>query len=792
MAPPKRKRTQKHQHRRPHNHQQRSKAQDPAIEIAELERRCVEQAPAEGYAPPLDEQVAFHSLPLSGITVRALVEHEYTTMTAIQNACIPHALAGRDILGAAKTGRYVIMYSSSSSSSSLLLLSLTHLLFLPCSGKTLAFLIPLLECLYRHRFTPSDGPGAVVLSPTRELAMQIFQVLRQVGQHHAFSVGLLIGGKKDFYTEQQQIGNTNILIATPGRLLQHLEQTPYLDMNELKILVLDEADRILDMGFRDQLLRILDYLPQTERQTLLFSATQTKDVASLATLSLNNPQYLGVHDTTENLTPDALQQSYVVVPLEHKLNAIFSFLKSHLQSKSIIFFSTCAQVRHANDLFCSLRPGIPVLGLHGKLSQEKRTHVYFSFCQRPDGAVLFCTDMCARGLDFPNVDWVVQADAPEDRATYIHRVGRTARYRNKGNALLFITPAEDEHGYVDTILQQQNGKKKNSSNAVSQKQLPLQRLSINPRRATVVTERAASLVAANTRLHSLAKKAFQSHCRSLHLLPQPILSVQDDVDTDGYATSLGLAITPNLQFLKTDTDRTTLRAKKNVNHKLQRLKEQIKQEKLAKRLRKLGSDGGGAPAAAAPKANDEDSDEDDLLVAKQPVEKNEEETTPSFATTDLQSLKSSSSRSKRSNQKIIFDDDGNEATSLLPQQHQPIALEHVPAAAAAHMDAVRARLERSREQDVADDRERVRQKHKKRRMDSKLGREIEEDAGVTLGANDDGDAAASSSSDSDSSSDDQDDASSSSSSSSGSDDEDEAVDLKAQEDLALALIRNSS
>lgn len=128
----------------------------------------------------------------------------------------------------------------------------------------------------------------------------------------------------------------------------------------MQMLVLDEADRILDMGFREQLLRILDYLPKVERQTLLFSATQSRDVASLAKLSLRNPEYLGVHDKDPTATPKNLKQSLIVVPLEHKLSAVFSFIRTHLQSKSIIFFDTCAQVRHAYELFCALRPGIPI------------------------------------------------------------------------------------------------------------------------------------------------------------------------------------------------------------------------------------------------------------------------------------------------------------------------------------------------------------------------------------------------------------------------------------------------
>ena len=291
-------------------------------------------------------------------------------MTAIQAACIPHALVGRDIVAAARTG----------------------------SGKTLSFLIPLLELLYRQQYTSTvattDGIGAIVLCPTRELAIQIFNVLKLIGKYHNYIVGLLIGGKKDFYIEQQHIINTNIIIATPGRLLQHCEQTAYLDLStSLQMLVLDEADRILDMGFSNQIKRILEYLPKQEgsgnnyvtsgqqhqqshqqhfrRQTMLFSATQTRDVKSLIKLSLYEPEYIGVHDNEKTLTPDSLQQSYVVVPIEHKLNAIYSFIKSHLKCKCIVFFSTCAQVRFVHDLFCTLRPGTTIMALHGKLSQER-------------------------------------------------------------------------------------------------------------------------------------------------------------------------------------------------------------------------------------------------------------------------------------------------------------------------------------------------------------------------------------------------------------------------------------
>ncbi|ACI65103.1 glycine decarboxylase T-protein, aminomethyl transferase, GDCT, GCST, GCVT, partial [Phaeodactylum tricornutum CCAP 1055/1] len=476
----------------------------------------------------------FRALAISQVTLRGLesAKTPFTTMTDIQNACIPHALAGRDILGAARTG----------------------------SGKTLAFLIPVLECLYRNRFSPVDGPGAVVLSPTRELAVQIFQVLRMAGKYHAFSVGLLIGGKRDFFEEQNQVGSTNIIIATPGRLLQHLEQTPNFDTSDLRMLVLDEADRVLDMGFRDQLVRILEYLPTEQRQTLLFSATQTNDVSHLATMSLQKPEYLGVHDKEKTSTPDALQQSYVVVPLEHKLDAVYSFVKSHLKNKSIIFFATCSQVRYAWELFCSLRPGIPVMALHGKLVQTKRTEIYFDYLQRPH-AVLFATDIAARGLDFKDVDWVVQADAPEDKAMYIHRAGRTARYRAGGKSLLMLTPPEEKNGFIELV----QGKKA--------AKVPLKKLSINPTKTVVVTERAASLVASNPNLNRLAKKAYESYIRSIFLMPNREIFDVKDMSLDGFAKSLGLASTPNLRFLKNSAkDREELRSVKNVNRKLQKLK----------------------------------------------------------------------------------------------------------------------------------------------------------------------------------------------------------------------------
>lgn len=717
-------------------------------EIRRLEERIESETPARGTTPPLSQKVAFRALPLCEATLKGLDVANYTIMTDIQNACIPHALAGRDILGAAKTG----------------------------SGKTLSYLVPLLDVLYRHRIRrPSDGLGAVVLSPTRELAVQIFQVLRKIGKYHSsLAVGLLIGGKHDFFAEQQRLGQTNLVIATPGRLLQHCEQTPYVDWSLLKILVLDEADRILDLGFRDQLVRVLDYLP-VQRQTMLFSATQTRDVKQLATLSLEKPEYLGVHDQEATSTPASLQQSYVVVPLKDKLNALYSFLKTHLQHKTIFFFSSCAQVRHAFELLCSLRPGVPVLALHGKLSQTRRTSVYMDFLKKPHVALL-ATDVCARGLDFPNIDWVIQVDAPEDRDMYIHRAGRTARYRAGGKALLFLTPQQDQKGYIEKVLQAGNKQAK---------QIPIRKASINPNKTVVVGQRAAALVAQDVAVHQIAKKAFCSYVRSLLLMPNhpEIFRIHDQETLDAYAAALGLAATPKVRGVK---DRDGLRAKKNVNRKLQKLKDQIKAEKLAKKVAKLGE--------KRPKEHDDTSngeEDDELLVSKgvQSWEDDEKDLPDAKVHEVAQRRPAKKIRVEGSNsaenRHVKFSNDDEDHDDDSGSDEKDVA-EDLVAATDAYAEKVRERLRRNQQKDDKDSKERVRQKHQKKRWRDKNEKDGEGDFGpvAMLGSTEDNDEMSVASeegrenptSDDDTKSD-----------GSGSD----VDDLRTQEAEALALIRGA-
>ncbi len=322
----------------------------------------------------------FLELGLSNETQKGLEMSNFVKMTEIQKQSLPLSLEGKDVLGQAKTG----------------------------SGKTLAFVIPILESLNKNKWNNMDGLGALIISPTRELALQIFEVIRKVGKKHSFSAGLLIGGK-DLKQEQERVKRMNILVCTPGRLLQHMDQTAEFDCNNLQILgifvihvVLDEADRILDAGFEKTINAIIANLPK-ERQTLLFSATQTQGVRELARLSvqvftifnIQNPEYVSVHESSEKSTPENLNQTFVECPLDIKLDLLFSFIKSHLKQKTIVFLSSCKQVRFIFEAFCKMQPGIPLLCLHGKQSQIKRMAIFEQFSRKTEGC-LFATDIAAR------------------------------------------------------------------------------------------------------------------------------------------------------------------------------------------------------------------------------------------------------------------------------------------------------------------------------------------------------------------------------------------------------------
>jgi ATP-dependent RNA helicase DDX10/DBP4 len=313
-----------------------------------------------------------------------------------------------------------------------------------------------------------------------------------------------------------------------------MDQTAAFEVDNLQMLVLDEADRIMDMGFQTSVDAILEHLPK-KRQTMLFSATQTKKVSDLARLSLRDPEYVAVHEAASTATPSTLQQHYVVTPLPEKLNTLYGFIKASLKCKIIVFFSSGKQVRFAYESFRHLQPGIPLLHLHGRQKQAARLDITSKFSATKN-ACIFATDVVARGLDFPAVDWVIQVDCPEDADTYIHRVGRTARYERVGRAVLFLDPSEEE-GMLKRL---------------EHKKVPIERINIREKKQQKIQNQLQNMCFQDPELKYLGQKAFVSYTRSLYVQKDKEIFKINHYDLEGYAASMGLPGAPKIKFQKGD------------------------------------------------------------------------------------------------------------------------------------------------------------------------------------------------------------------------------------------------
>ncbi|EDQ86592.1 uncharacterized protein MONBRDRAFT_35262 [Monosiga brevicollis MX1] len=355
-------------------------------------------------------------------------------MTPVQAACIPLFLDHCDVAADAVTG----------------------------SGKTLAFVVPLLELLLRTPLPSPTSVGAIVLSPTRELAQQTYDVVKTFLQHGVDLSACLITGAHDVQVDVNQLKEgCNVIVATPGRLLDLLNKSGSLmkSVKHLEMLVLDEADRLLDMGFEQAITQIFTFLPK-QRRTGLFSATQTNEVQALARAGLRNPVQVAVKvehrqegaGSVQQATPSTLINTYLFLSAEEKFNQLVAFLRlmRQQQAKAIVYMATCACVNYFVSLLENM-PGLrraKILALHSKVSSKARTSVFSTFCNT-EGAILVSTDIAARGLDVPDVAWVLQYDPPQDPDAYVHRCGRTARLGRQGRAVLFLQPHEDT--YIDFL-----------------------------------------------------------------------------------------------------------------------------------------------------------------------------------------------------------------------------------------------------------------------------------------------------------------------------------------------------
>lgn len=362
----------------------------------------------------------FKSLGVSDMLCEACELLHFTKPTPIQQQAIPYALQGRDVMGFAATG----------------------------SGKTAAFAIPVLQALYEN---PSPL-FCVVLVPTRELAHQISEQFQALGSSMGVRCAVVIGGEDIMQQSLALSRKPHVIVATPGRLLDHLEKTKGFHLRSLKFLVLDEADRLLDMDFKDPISRIISVIPR-QRRTFLFSATPSKEVESLQRASLSNPIRVSV--SNKITTVDTLLEYYVFLPLKHK-DATLVYLLNEFSGKSIIVFvNTKDEGTRIPLMLESL--GFSAAPINGNMTQSARLGALNKFKARSKN-ILVATNVAARGLDIPSVDVVINYSVPDNAADYVHRVGRTARAGRSGKAITFA--AQYDVMRYQTIEKEVHGDKK--------------------------------------------------------------------------------------------------------------------------------------------------------------------------------------------------------------------------------------------------------------------------------------------------------------------------------------------
>ncbi|MDX1922168.1 MAG: DEAD/DEAH box helicase [Alphaproteobacteria bacterium] len=350
----------------------------------------------------------FSELGLKPEILAALEERGYKEPTPIQELAIPYVLMGRDVLGCAQTG----------------------------TGKTAGFALPMIEILSSGK-AKARMPRSIILEPTRELAAQVAENFNYYGKGLNLSVALLTGGQGMEDQIKKLERGVDVLIVTPGRMLDLYERGNVM-LHDIKIFVIDEADRMLDMGFIPDIEKIAGILPKI-RQTLFFSATMPAEIKKLADKFLMNPKEVSV--SAPATTASTVEQSIVRLGFKQKREALRTLLKQHEFKSAFVF---CNRKKDINILVESLqRHGFSAAGLHGDMVQTKRNEALDKF-KKGEIALLICSDVAARGLDIKGVDAVFNFDVPFDADSYVHRIGRTGRAGADGKAFTFVTSDDDK------------------------------------------------------------------------------------------------------------------------------------------------------------------------------------------------------------------------------------------------------------------------------------------------------------------------------------------------------------
>ncbi|CAG8645421.1 92_t:CDS:10 [Funneliformis caledonium] len=472
---------------------------------------------------------------LSLFTLETLETLGFSKMTPVQASTIPLFMKNKDVMVEAVTG----------------------------SGKTLAFVIPIIEKLvYRKKRLASNEIGALIITPTRELAQQISSVFSIFLKDPSLPKhALIIGGVttlQDDITEFKELG-PDILIGTPGRLQDLIigrgNAKSVVNTKELEILVLDEADRLLDMGFSQTLNNIIAHLPK-QRRTGLFSATITDAISEIVRAGLRNPVRVVVRvqdiiSKDELRTPATLDIGYIVCEPHQKLIQLIRIINQEaIAKKYIVYFATCACVDYFYKILSRVQQlkGTSIHSLHGQMDTKRRTATYHSFLNTPttSKALLLCTDVAARGLDMPDVDYVIQMDPPQDPKVFSHRCGRTARAGKEGKAIVLLVRGREEV-YVDFL---------------KIRKIPLRQLSyVLPDSITtqdpvvdeeneVLLKQVRDIILTDRDLHDKGIKAFVSYVRSYTKHDASYIFRLKDLNLGKVAKGYGLLRLPKMPELK--------------------------------------------------------------------------------------------------------------------------------------------------------------------------------------------------------------------------------------------------
>lgn len=380
------------------------------------------------YAPQAETDAAksqihqsFQSLELSRPVLKGLSSLGYTKPSPIQGATIPIALLGKDIIAGAVTG----------------------------SGKTAAYLTPVIE---RLLFKPSKvaATRVIVLTPTRELAIQVNDVGKKIGKFvNGLTFGLAVGGLNLRQQEQELKQRPDIVIATPGRFIDHMRNSASFTVDTVEILIIDEADRMLEEGFQKELTEILELLPR-KRQTMLFSATMNSKIKSMVQLSMKQPVRIMI-DPPKQAASGLVQEFVRIRKREHlKSSVLFNILKKFTKDQRIVIFVARKEQAHKLRIVMGLL-GLKVSELHGSLTQEQRLQSITQF-KNLTVPVLICTDLASRGLDIPKIEVVINYDMPKNFEVYLHRVGRTARAGREGKSISFVGESSSDRAIVKDAI----------------------------------------------------------------------------------------------------------------------------------------------------------------------------------------------------------------------------------------------------------------------------------------------------------------------------------------------------